>query len=107
LGAVREDAVGAVRRRVGEAEWTKHARRDVREEILPRGALHGRRDEVPTVARVGEARAGGEQERVVLENREPVADRGEVPVQEELAVTQMPDAGDISSKLASRTRNTV
>src|SRR4029077_1616439 len=98
--AAVDDAVRAVGGRVGEPERTKHVRRDIGKKVFSRGVLDDGRDEVPTVARVGEAGARWEQERVVLEDRESVAHRGEVPVQQELVVLVMPDAGEVSRELA-------
>src|SRR5207244_11722272 len=63
-----------------------------------------RRDEIPAVARVRESRAGREQERVVLEDCEPVQHRSETAVQEEFLILVMPDAGEMTGQLPSRDR---
>src|SRR5207302_9815913 len=76
-----------------------HVRPDVRKKVLPRDALNHRRNNVPTVARVGEPRARWEQERVVLEDREAVAYRGEMTRLEELPVPVMSDAGQVPREL--------
>src|SRR5438128_6700816 len=101
LRAARNEAVTAVGRRVAQAEGAKHVRRHVVQEVVPRRALHHRRDEILGVAHVGESRAGREQQRIVLEDREPVEHRGESTVQEEFLILVMPDAGEETGELPS------
>src|SRR5437016_2131180 len=86
------------------AEGSKDVHRHVVQEVIPRRALHHRRDEIPAVARVRESRAGREQERVVMEDCEPVQHRGETAVQEEFLILVMPDAGDMTGQLPSGDR---
>src|SRR3989449_9041908 len=52
-----------------------------------------------TLFRSRESRAGREQERVVLEDCEPVQHRGETAVQEEFLILVMPDAGEMTGQL--------
>src|SRR2546422_9781722 len=57
-----------------------------------------------TLFRSRESRAGREQERVVLEDCEPVQHRGETAVQEEFLILVMPDAGEMTGQLPSGDR---
>ena len=101
LSTARNETVAAVGRRVAQAQGTKHVRCHVVQEVVSRRGFHHRRDEIPAVARVGESRAGREQERIVLEDRESVEHRGEAPVQEEFPILVMPDACEMAGEQAS------
>src|SRR5207237_4770844 len=73
-------------------------------EVLPRRALHDRRDQVPAVARVGKLRPRRGEQQVSLEDGEPLEHRVEVAVPQELVTPVVPDAREVPGELAGSDR---
>src|SRR3954470_4403266 len=86
------------------AQRLEHVTTHVREERLARRTLHHGADEIESVRRVREARAGRGYERVILEDAESGGDVREWLVERELIALVVAYAGQVPAQESSRDR---